>query len=164
MLMKKHNHLPTKQAGYLLFEVMISLLIFSVGVLGIVGTQVVALQQEGDAQSRADACFLANELISKIWVDHLLTPEDLQVKYSGGNGADGTGYTEWLNSMVKNGVSKLPGVTEDTNVPKVTVSPQGTGVSLVSIELYWQPPDATGERYRNKRHEYRVTTQISAQF
>jgi type IV pilus assembly protein PilV len=60
--------LPRQQRGVLLLEVLIALLIFALGVLGLVGLQASAAKQSGQAKYRSDATLLANELIGQMWI------------------------------------------------------------------------------------------------
>ena len=66
--MKPHS-LPTKtQCGFMLLEVLVAILIFALGVLGLVGLQANAVAQSGQAKYRADATLLSNDLIGRMWV------------------------------------------------------------------------------------------------
>lgn len=56
------------QKGMALIEVLVSILIFSVGILGLIGLQSRAIQLSGDAEDRNRAALLANELISEMWL------------------------------------------------------------------------------------------------
>lgn len=58
-----------QQAGFLLIEVLVSFLIFSVGVLALVGLQARMTSAQTAAKARADAAALANELIGVMWSD-----------------------------------------------------------------------------------------------
>jgi len=150
--MGTRNYRCGKQAGYMLLEVMVSILIFSVGVLGIMGLLATAIQHDSDAQNRTDACFLVDDLVGQMWADHRLVPTDLQAKYAGGNGGgDGPGYTAWLNRIIGN--QKLPGVTASANLPVVGVTPSTATSSAVSITLSWQAPGGL-------LHQYNVVTEI----
>jgi type IV pilus assembly protein PilV len=53
--------------GIALIEVMISLLIFLIGVLGIVGLQAKAVQFSVQSEDRSRAALLANELVAQMW-------------------------------------------------------------------------------------------------
>ena len=55
------------QTGVMLLEALIAILIFSLGVLGIVGLQASAVKASRDAKYRTDAGLLANELIGEMW-------------------------------------------------------------------------------------------------
>ena len=53
----------------MLLEALIALLIFSFGILGIVGLQAASIRNGSEAKYRTDASFLANELIGQMWTD-----------------------------------------------------------------------------------------------
>lgn len=53
----------------MLLEVLISVVIFSVGVLALVGLQVAMTRAQTESKVRADASYLANELVGLIWSD-----------------------------------------------------------------------------------------------
>ena len=55
--------------GYVLLEVLISILLFSLGVLGLITIQANAVQAAGEANMRAEAVFAANEITGRMWVD-----------------------------------------------------------------------------------------------
>ena len=57
------------QGGMMLVEGMIAILIFSLGILAIIGTQAIAIKQTSDAKFRVDASFIANQTIGAIWTD-----------------------------------------------------------------------------------------------
>ena len=56
------------QAGSMLLEAFIAILIFSMGILAIVGMQASAVKSSADAKYRSEASLLANELIGQMWV------------------------------------------------------------------------------------------------
>jgi type IV pilus assembly protein PilV len=57
------------QSGAYLLEALIGILIFSLGILGIVGLQAMSLKNTSDASLRAEAVFAANQLIGQMWAD-----------------------------------------------------------------------------------------------
>ncbi|HYD62817.1 MAG TPA: hypothetical protein VEC35_20860 [Noviherbaspirillum sp.] len=57
------------QQGMALLESLIAILIFSLGILAIVGLQAVNLKQTADAKHRVDASFLANQSLGMMWAD-----------------------------------------------------------------------------------------------
>jgi type IV pilus assembly protein PilV len=65
----KHATMKSPQRGVALLEALIALLIFSLGILGLVGLQSLSIKNSTDAKYRADAAFLANQIISQIWAD-----------------------------------------------------------------------------------------------
>ncbi len=55
-------------SGSVLLEVLISILVFSLGVLGLVGMHAVAIQNSVNSQDRAVASILASDMVSQMWV------------------------------------------------------------------------------------------------
>lgn len=51
----------------MLIEAMLAILIFSIGVLGIIGLQAAAAKASADARYRSEASLLANEIIGRMW-------------------------------------------------------------------------------------------------
>ncbi|OWW18678.1 type IV pilus modification PilV family protein [Noviherbaspirillum denitrificans] len=56
-----------KQQGMVLVEGLIAILIFSLGILALVGLQAVMLKQTTDARYRLDASYAASRLIGEMW-------------------------------------------------------------------------------------------------
>lgn len=56
------------QGGFALLEILVSLLLFSFGLLGFVALQARAVSISSDAQDRNRAALLANELASVMWI------------------------------------------------------------------------------------------------
>ncbi len=59
------------QRGSVLLEALISVLVFSLGILALVSMQTAAARSTIDAKYRADAAFLANQIIGSIWGEAL---------------------------------------------------------------------------------------------
>ncbi len=58
-----------KQRGMLLLEALVAILIFFVGILGLMGLQAASIKTVGDAKYRADASFLTDQIIGRMWAD-----------------------------------------------------------------------------------------------
>jgi Tfp pilus assembly protein PilV len=58
-----------QQAGAYLLEALIGMLIFALGVLGIVGLQAASLRTTTDSGLRAEAVFAASQLLGQMWTD-----------------------------------------------------------------------------------------------
>jgi type IV pilus assembly protein PilV len=65
----RRKHFASGQGGMALIEGLISILIFSLGILAIVGLQASVLRFSTESKYRADASFLANQSIGRIWGD-----------------------------------------------------------------------------------------------
>jgi type IV pilus assembly protein PilV len=129
-------HMRRQGRGLVLIDVLISVLVFSVGVLAIVAMQAVAAQQSSQAKYRADATMLANALISRMWLTDR-TVATLTDTFSTGE----AGYDEWLATVEE----ALPGATD--NPPEVTVDSVAGGAGApptarVTVLVQWKPPSA----------------------
>lgn len=70
-VMNGHKTFPTKyaQQGVVLIEAMVAILIFSMGVLAIVGLQAAMIKNTADSKYRADAAYIAQQRIGLMWSD-----------------------------------------------------------------------------------------------
>ena len=72
-------------------EAMIAILIFSMGVLAIVGLQAAMIKNTADSKYRADASYIAQQMIGRIWADpdnratYLGTTTDISSVLPGGS-------------------------------------------------------------------------------
>ena len=57
------------QHGVVILEALIALVIFSMGVLALVGLQAAMIKNAGGAKFRADASFIAQQRIGMLWAD-----------------------------------------------------------------------------------------------
>jgi type IV pilus assembly protein PilV len=67
--MRKTSLSMSTQQGVVLIEAMIAILIFSMGVLAIVGLQATMIKNTADSKSRADASYIAQKRIGEMWSD-----------------------------------------------------------------------------------------------
>lgn len=56
-----------RQTGAALLEALVGVLIFSIGILAVIGMQGTALRTVSDAKYRADASFIANQTLARAW-------------------------------------------------------------------------------------------------
>ena len=118
------------QRGATLLEALIGILIFSIGILALVGMQALAIKHMSDAKYRSDAAFFANEIIGQMWVNR----GSLGSYAYGGSGTPPAAIDGWVTS-IQNG---LPGVTAAANLPIITVV--GT---TVTVTVRWKLPDSS---------------------
>ena len=57
------------QQGATLIEALVAVLIFSIGILAVVAMQAFSVRAVTDAKYRADASFLANQALGRLWGD-----------------------------------------------------------------------------------------------
>jgi type IV pilus assembly protein PilV len=134
----------------MLVEVLVALLVFALGVLTIVGLQAAAVQRSAQAQHRATATLLANDLIGRMWVtDRRYTT--LSTRFTNG----GVDYKRWLDKVEQ----ALPGAAArppTVQVDEVVGDPQQPPSSRVTIRVHWesQLPEGPTE------HQITVVTRI----
>ncbi|MBU6272684.1 MAG: hypothetical protein KGQ67_15360 [Betaproteobacteria bacterium] len=122
-----------------------AILVFSLGILGVVGMQARSVQMMSDATFRAQAAQHASELIAEMWT---VDPSRLAALYSSGTSPVGDRYTQWL-AQITSGSRSLPGAS--ANPPTVTVVTAQTAYSTdisfgsqtattVTVTVRWKPP------------------------
>ncbi len=79
------------QQGFMLIEALVALLIFAFGVLGLVGMQASMTKAQSTAKYRADAAFLAQQLVGTMWSE---APANL-TNYATANCAGYARCAEW---------------------------------------------------------------------
>jgi type IV pilus assembly protein PilV len=140
------------QQGIVLIDAMIAILIFSVGVLGMVALQGSAVEMTGAANYRVNAAMLADQVIAQMWAD---TPSSISSDFTGSSGTGGSKYASWYNTADCTSSSAvfgcLPGVK--ANPPSISVAAQtipnsGNTQYQVTVTVYWQAPsDSSVHKY-----------------
>jgi len=59
----------SKERGFVLLDGLVAMVIFMLGVLGMLGLQGTLTRAQSEAKYRADASFLASDLIGRMWSD-----------------------------------------------------------------------------------------------
>lgn len=158
----------SRQHGGFLLEALVGILIFTLGVLGLVALQGRAIAYTSDAQYRGEAAYLANSYVSKMWAD---SPANIAARYA----APGQPEFDALEAAV----FRLPGAAGIANNPLVQIIQpppggslpdalgNGTGISLtstgtlVTLTIQWEPPRREGETGGAVIHQYVMTSIIA---
>jgi type IV pilus assembly protein PilV len=150
----------SKQSGSVLLEALVSILIFSFGILGLMGLQASSVRNSNEARIRADAIFLANQYISQILIDSsfpgtgdaLTRTNSMITRYAS---PSGTAYASWKTQLESAGIDgvTLPRIAEFP--PTVTIT-NGDTVRTVNVQvtLRWALPGEVGNR------QYTLSTSI----
>ncbi|KXS31911.1 MAG: putative Tfp pilus assembly protein PilV [Candidatus Gallionella acididurans] len=155
MIMKTiFHHGSRAQQGSVLLEGLISILLFSVGILAIVGMQAAAIKNTSDAKYRADASYFANQIIGQMWADRANLPSYNNNAIAGTAPCNPTGtlsiypnVTGWLNAVT----TSLPNAV--SGVQQIVVNAAAN--NLVTVTVCWKPPQAT------TWHNFVATAQIN---
>ena len=121
-----------KQRGVMLIETLMAVLVFIIGVLGIIGLQAKMVKNVGETKYRADAAYLVNQVVGQMWVD--------QAHLASYDTAHASAYANRDNwkTVVAN---TLPGVPNNT--PTITVGAN----NIITINITWQPAGQSEHRY-----------------
>lgn len=114
--MLNQTSLSQRQSGIVLIEVLVAVLIFSTGVLAVIGLQAAAIANVTDAKFRVDASAVAERRIGEMWA----TQAGL------------------VAGTVTTAVPELPSGSMTT-----TVAGSATAGWAVTIAIAWTPPNAT---------------------
>ncbi len=128
------------QSGVMLLEALIGILIFSMGVLALVGMQALATKVATESRERAEASSLASQLIGEMWINRANLAD---YDYTAGSGAVPAALTAWVSQVQ----SALPNA--DVYLPSVVIgAPTLAGVSgnEVIVTVQWMAPGASTPR------------------
>lgn len=136
-------------AGFVLLEGLIAILIFSFGVLAIMGLQISSISAVRDAKFRSDAALYASQIIGAMWSDrNNLSSYALNSSSAtcaaGASTGSASNVTSWLSDM-KNA---LPGSAAYQQ--QIVI---GTN-NVVTVTVCWKSPQDTGP------HNFSATAQI----
>ena len=137
---------PTRlrhQEGLLLIEALVALLIFSLGILAIIGLQAQSIRHS------ADAGFLASQIIGYVWADRNNIAQyshrpNGAVCAPGGSASGNANVQAWLANVN----ALLPGA--DGTRQSIAIN---TATRQVTIRICWES--------RSGMHNHVVTTQLS---
>lgn len=153
--MPRHMSKARKAAGFTMIEVLVALLVFSLGILGLVAIQATAARMASDARDRAVATFLADQLLARMLISDRATAASFAHQPSGTTACNPSGaastnpvVTAWLAEVAEqlpNAVSAEQQIVLNAASGSVTVRlcwqngndpPRSLSVSNV---VQWQP-------------------------
>jgi len=130
----------------MLLEALLGILIFSLGILAVVGMQAMAVKTVAESKYRMDAGFLANEIIGDMWVNRSNLPT-----YAYAGGTPPPVLATWAAKVE----SALPGAA--ANPPVIAIDAANT----VTVTISWQHPEEANLSPPPPPHQYRVITSIN---
>lgn len=153
------------QNGFFLLEALIGILIFSLGLLGLVAMSGAAISAQSDAQYRAEAAKFANEIIGVMWVsadranaykdptnavtsaslqNFIHQPSGADCEYSGTAGSH-SAVTAWTTRALATGINGgLPGASAARQ--QILISNTAIGLNKVTVTVCWQAPQDKAPR------------------
>ncbi len=114
-----------KDKGFFIIEVLISLLVFTIGVMSVLNFQKNAISNSTNSQNRLVAINYSESLINKIFLDK--NNIDSYINKTSPE------YSEWLNELKEN----LPNVQyKEPEIYLETIN----GKTVLNITIYWKDP------------------------
>jgi type IV pilus assembly protein PilV len=161
--------LASSELGFFLLEALIAMLIFSLGVLGMVALGTVAIGAQNDAQYRTEAANFASDIASQMQLTvgrvafvnansvstNLVDPTVLSTfaHYAGAPSGTPCGFTgtastnaevlAWLGKLTA-GVTGLPGAAADA--VQIQILTGANGYNQANITVCWQSPSDKAQR------------------
>ena len=129
------------QKGSILIEGLISIIIFSIGVLALVGMQSVAIKNASQAQYRNEAGSLAGQIINQMMVD-----QNNLSSYAGSSGGNAS-REAWETEVQR----LLPNATATITYVDTTETPR-----LATVTLTWRAPDEATD----VQHQYVISASL----
>ena len=126
----------------MLLEALISIVIFSIAILGLIGLQSAAIKNADEARQRAVAAFYANQIIGQMWADARANLQTYKHKPDGDSptrescGFSGVASTnvkvsDWIAAVAKD----LSG-SAGASLQQITIAPS----NVVTVTLCWKSP------------------------
>ena len=125
----------SQQKGVMLLEALVGILIFSIGILAMLGMQAVGIRNTIDSKYRSEAAYLANEIVGQMWVDraNIATYDDTATANAR--------RTAW-NSEVTSLLPQDPANPTST-APQITIS----GRQATVVVRWKRPGESTVSQY-----------------
>jgi len=144
--MSKPTFASSDTRGIVMLDALIAIVIFSIGILGMVHLLSAAVGLTGAAKYRTDAAMLADQVIAQMWASDTSIGGSLGTNFSS---PSGSAYKAWASGVTTlTSYSGLPGAKGTP--PKIVVD----GNNNVTVTIYWQSPEDT------TLHSYVASTQI----
>ena len=141
--MKQPRFLFCRQKGSSLLEALVAILLFSIGILGMVGLLGTSIRATNDVRYRLEAANLANGMVATMWA---MDPAKLDTQF----GDDGDQMETWRTKAA----DLLP--SSGAHPPSVDLSKPSLSLQSrsVVVSVFWQLPGST------ELHSYVLTAQI----
>jgi type IV pilus assembly protein PilV len=133
-MLSNRNSIKRKQTGFLLIEVLVSLLIFSIGLLALIGMQNFSINDTLHGKYRTDASYLANSIVGQMMIDR----NNISSYADGGSSTNRSNWDTQVSAALPNG----------------TTSISITGGSTVTVVIGWKNPNET------QAHNYTALAQV----
>lgn len=141
------------QHGIVLIEALIGILVFTIGIIGLIGLQGTTIALAADAQYRAEASAVAERIVTQIWLgvdrsslaNQQASLQSYRYNTTGANCAFSGGATDTTNAILAAWVASFTTAGGSTYLPGATTAMQQvlvdtTNNNLVTVTVCWQAP------------------------
>jgi type IV pilus assembly protein PilV len=143
------------QQGMMLIEALLGILLFSVGILGLIGLQSVSIKNTTEARFRSQAGYLANQIVGRMWADRANLATYALTSGTTCSGTVTAQLKDWLCQVEKS----LPGITTAAATrPAIAVD---TTTNTVTVTLHWRVNDNPAITDGSDIRNYVLTTRIN---
>jgi len=125
------------QSGVALIEVLVSILLFSLGILGLIGLQARAISLSVDAEDRNRAALIANDIATTMWTQRTIAIDPA------------AGTPSWNDRASNPQAGGLPGGT-------VTITAVAATTNTADILITWRSPQRSASE-----QDSRLTTRVA---
>lgn len=141
----------TLQTGSMILEALIAILIFSIGILALIGMQATAINSVADSKYRSAAGFLANQMIGTIWANGPPSSSVLAASNVVGTNTASPFFTSfacnpcnaanpnlYISQWYTDGIANLP-----QGAASIVITPivrNNASMNQVTVTIHWQPP------------------------
>ena len=142
------------QRGVMLLEALVSIAVFSIGVLGLIGLQSAAIRNTDEARQRAAAAFYANQIIGSMWAD---ARANLPAYAHNAVGSGCGGFaaspsvnakvTDWIAAVQRDLNTVSGGSLQQIKVDTATSVLQPNPSNIVTVTLCWKNPGETAYHF-----------------
>jgi type IV pilus assembly protein PilV len=145
------------QKGVLLLEAMIAILLFSVGVLAVVGLQANAIKNVAQSKYRSDASFLADQVLGEMWANR----NNVATYAYAGSGSAPAVVSAWVTQVQQ----ALP--NSQTYPPTIAITttnyvgPPTYAAHQITVTVRWQTADEFSATPRPAAHQHTTTALIT---
>ena len=121
------------QGGVMLIEALVGILIFSIGILALIGMQGRAMKSTADARYYSEASYLASEVIGRMWTDI-----GNLANYDKDSATAYPPRDDWVAKVS----GMLPGIPAPAPAPTIEVGASNE----VTVTIEWRQPGETVNR------------------
>ena len=123
--------------GFSMVEVLVAVVIFALGVLGLVQLQATAVKMSTDARQRAEATFLADQLLARMLISDRAVADSFNHRASGTTPCGPSGAAS-TNAMVTDWLAQVAATFPRADINEQQIVVTGSPPEEVTIRLCWK--------------------------